>query len=160
MTTIPVKIKFPHGRYIQDIAGEKVDLLPVRASEGAACYDVRTREGFILAPGDTIVAKTGFALEIPEGYKAMIWSRSSFGVKGDRVHIGTIDSDYRGEVSVVVQNLSSIKHRQMRRSLRIHAGERIAQMSFERVITAEFMEVDELAPSERGEGGFGSTGKI
>lgn len=126
--------------------------LPVYGSEGAACFDLYANN----LRGDTTYG-TGLAFEVPEGHVMLIFSRSGHGYKqGVRLAncVGVIDSDYRGEVSV--------KLHQDRRDVDIYnakCGERIAQAMIIPVDHVTFEEVEELSSTERGAGGFGSTGK-
>jgi len=129
--------------------------MPLRASPHAAGYDLyNAGDGLVLKPGEGMFFSTGFALEIPEGYECQIRPRSGLATKQ---HIiipnapGTIDSDYRGEVKVYLLNLNNDW-------VTVSHGERIAQAVFAKHEVVTFEEVDELAESDRGTGGFGSTG--
>lgn len=105
--------------------------------------------------GETLLIPTGLALEIPKGYAGLIYARSSLGTKRGLApanKVGVIDSDYRGEIGVVLHN-----HGKMAQT--IEPSERIAQMLITPVLTPAFEEVAELTDTERGAGGFGSTGK-
>lgn len=105
-----------------------------------------------IEPLERRLIRTGLFMEIPEGYEGNIRPRSGLSLKVGIVAIeGTIDSDYRGEVGVILTNLSNITYN-------IVDGERIAQMVFNKIEQAEFNLVSELSETERGEGGFGSTG--
>jgi deoxyuridine 5'-triphosphate nucleotidohydrolase len=143
---ITIKLtRLPHG-----------DGLPVPsyATEGAAGLDIVTAQDFALEPGERIAAPTGFAIEIPPGYEVQVRPRSGLALKHGITCLntpGTIDSDYRGEVKVILANLG-----QERFSVR--RGERIAQLVPAPVLRAAFEEVELLSDSERGSGGFGSTG--
>ena len=105
-----------------------------------------------LQPMERKLIPLGFALEMPKGMKAMIKPRSGLSSKGIIVWVGTIDNDYRGEVKASVMNLSGEPYE-------IHPYERIAQIEFEPYIQMMLKPVKELGATERGEGGFGSTGK-
>lgn len=133
---------------------------PVYATAGAACFDLHADAppGFppvmTLPAGSSIDIPTGLAFEIPAGFCMRIYSRSGHGFKnGVRLAncVGVIDSDYRGEVRVKLTNDG-------RRDVAIAYGDRIAQAEIVPVHLAEFIEVDELSETARGEGGFGSTG--
>ncbi len=127
--------------------------LPERHSEGAAGYDLRAAEGVNIANGEQALIKTGFAWAIPPGYVGLIKDRSSMALKRRLVtHAGVIDSDYRGDVGVILSNESD-------KGVTIEAGERIAQMLIVPVVAADLEEVDELDATDRGAGGYGSTGK-
>ena len=107
-----------------------------------------------LAPLERALIPTGIAVELPEGYEAQVRPRSGLAWQrglGMLNSPGTIDSDYRAEVKIIVVNLSNER-------LRIEPGERIAQMIVAKVARPEIVEVDELSPTTRGEGGFGHTG--
>lgn len=108
---------------------------------------------FDLLPGNSIVAITNIAMEIPPGYEGIIKSRSGFAFKY-RVFVfeGTVDSDYRGSVNVLLYNLGC-------KTLKLSKGERIAQVVFKQVERADLKETTELSRTTRGNGGFGSTGK-
>jgi dUTP pyrophosphatase len=99
------------------------------------------------------VIKTGLAVEIPDGYELQIRARSGLATKGLIVTngVGTIDSDYRGEVGVILSNVSSDV-------IKIEDHQRVAQCCLQKVITIDFNEVEELSDTERGEGGYGNTG--
>ena len=122
-------------------------------SAGADLYAIV--DGLVtIEPGETKMIGTGLAFAIPEGLVGLIFARSSLGTKKGLApanKVGVIDSDYRGEVRVVLHNHSSVAQT-------IENGERIAQMAFVPYYAAEFSVVDELSATLRGEGGFGSTG--
>jgi dUTP pyrophosphatase len=129
--------------------------LPSYASAGAAGLDVVAAEDLTLAPGARHAVATGFAIAIPEGYEVQIRPRSGLALKHGITCLntpGTIDSDYRGEVKVILANLGS-------EPFEVRRGERIAQLVPAPVLKAAFREVDELDSTERGAGGFGSTGR-
>ena len=108
-----------------------------------------------MAPGERRAVPTGIAVEIPEGYEGQVRPRSGRALKEGLALInspGTIDADYRGEVKVLLVNLGD-------QSILIKPGDRIAQLIIAPVIRADIVEVDELAPSSRGAGGFGHTGR-
>lgn len=132
-----------------------------------AGFDLAASEDVEIWPGQTVKVPTGLALDIPEGYEMQIRPRSGLSAKTPlRVIIGTIDSGYHGEVSVITElvpfrysksgDTSILQY--PNRSLLIQKGCRIAQAVIAPVIHAEFEEVDELDNSERGADGFGSTG--
>lgn len=128
--------------------------IPFYASEGAACADVIAvserfdKDGFV-------EYGLGFSLEIPTGYKVDIRPRSSISSKTDLVLInspGTIDSDYRGEIKVRFKPVKPVGAK------RYKVGDKIAQIMISPVLQMKFEEVNELSDTDRGEGGFGSTG--
>lgn len=129
--------------------------LPTRATNGSAGYDLYLSEDIKIYGGRIELCKTGIAIEIPEGYEGQIRCRSSLAKKGLMVAngIGTIDSDYRGEIGVLIYNSPYIGDMAY-----LTKGERIAQIVFNKVEEAIFEVVDDLCDTDRGEGGFGSTG--
>ena len=140
----------------------KVDpkaIMPTKGTDGSACYDLYTIEDYTLrtlnAEPEALKVRTGLAVRIPEGYHMKIFLRSSTGLKTKlRLANGTgiIDSDYRGEVMLLIENVS-------RFPMTINAGTRIAQCLIEKNVTADFEVVESLEETKRGKGGFGSTGK-
>ena len=129
---------------------------PSYASEGAAGADLRAAVDapVVVAPGERALVPTGLTLEIPAGFEGQVRARSGLALKKGLAlanGVGTNDADYRGEVGVIVVNLG-------REAVTIERGERIAQLVIARVERAAFLAADEVAPSERGGGGFGSTG--
>ena len=129
-------------------------ILPVRGSIGAAGYDLTSTESHDILPGHRAVVGTGLAIEVPPGTYGRIAPRSGLAVKsGIQVGAGVVDSDYRGEVKILVfnQDTSNIYH--------IKPGYRIAQLVLEKIDCPDVEEIkDELDSTERGHGGFGSTG--
>lgn len=144
--TISIRIsRLPHGEGLP---------LPSYATPGAAGMDVVAAEDLDLAPGQRHAVATGFRVAIPEGYEIQVRPRSGLAFKhGITVPNtpGTIDSDYRGELKVLLINHGT-------ESFAIRRGERIAQLVPAAVAMASFEEVGELCETERGAGGFGSTG--
>lgn len=132
--------------------------VPVYGSEFAAGADIFACTGgekVEIAPHETKFIHTGIALEIPVGYAGLIYARSGTACKRGLApanKVGVVDSDYRGEIMVALHN-----HSEQAQS--IDDGERIAQMVITPYLTAEFIETDELDDTERGAGGFGSTGR-
>jgi len=129
-----------------------------RATEGSAGYDLKAAltqrfDGFLLEPGAIKLIETGLILEIPKGYEGQIRARSGLALKGITLAngVGTIDSDYRGEIKVALINLGS-------QSFLINKGDRIAQIVFAKVEEANFIEKVDITITFRGEKGFGSTG--
>jgi dUTP pyrophosphatase len=129
--------------------------LPAYATHGAAGMDVVAAEALTLAPGARHAVATGFAMAIPEGYEVQVRPRSGLALKHGITCLntpGTIDSDYRGEVKVILANLGS-------EPFEIVRGERIAQLVPAPVQRADMDEVADLDDTARGSGGFGSTGR-
>ena len=142
--TIPL-IRLPHGADLP---------LPAYATTGAAGMDVVAAEDLILAPGERHAVATGFAIAIPEGYEVQVRPRSGLALKHGITCLntpGTIDSDYRGEIKVILANLGS-------EPFEIKRGDRIAQLVPAPVQRAAMLEVSSLDDTLRGSGGFGSTG--
>jgi dUTP diphosphatase len=125
---------------------------PEYASPGAAGADVRASAAVEILPGGRAAVPTGLFLEIPPGHVGLVWPRSGLAVRhGIDTLAGVIDSDYRGEVKVVLVNHGT-------EPFRIAPGDRIAQVLVQRVERAEFRRAAALEPTDRGAGGFGSTG--
>ena len=138
--------RLPHGEGLP---------LPAYATPGAAGMDVVAAEDVDLAPGQRHAVATGFKVAIPEGYEVQVRPRSGLAIKhGVSVPNtpGTVDSDYRGELKVIVINLGA-------ETFPIRRGERIAQLVPAAVTRAGWDEVKELDDTHRGAGGFGSTGR-
>lgn len=126
---------------------------PTRKTKGAACFDFYyPYQTQILHPGETKIFKLGIALEIPEGYYMEIRGRSSLSSCGILCPTGIIDNDYRGEIGAVLTNTSD-------KSFFINTDERICQGVICKMIDTAFVEAETLSETERGCGGFGSTGK-
>lgn len=126
--------------------------LPQYSSEEAAGADLYAAENVIIASGERALIKTNIALAIPEGYYGRIAPRSGLAYKnGIDVMAGVIDSDYRGDVGVILLNTG-------KNPFVVSVGDRIAQIIFQRYFKAAFLEKDSLEDSKRGSGGFGSTG--
>lgn len=129
--------------------------LPAYALPGDAGADIVAAQDLTLAPGERAVLPTGIAIALPPGIAAFVHPRSGLAARAGLGLVnapGTIDSGYRGEIKVIVINHDTGN------TLQLHRGERIAQLVFQRVEQARFVEVDELPGSERGTGGHGSTG--
>ena len=125
---------------------------PSRANLSDAGYDLYSSESGSIPPNSRSIVKTGISIAIPPGYYGRVAPRSGLAVKfGIDVLAGVIDSGYRGEVGVVLQNLSND-------SFNFKEGERIAQLILEQCNSVEWIELDELKDSQRSDGGFGSTG--
>ncbi len=141
---------------VQRLPGAHDLPLPTRASGGSAGCDLRAAiEGEkVLLPGERMLVPTGLALEIPPGWEGQVRPRSGLALRHGIGMVnapGTIDSDYRGEVGVLLVNLGSA-------AFTLRRGDRIAQLVIARVESVEWEEAESLAQSERGSGGFGSTG--
>ena len=145
---VPVLVRrLPHG--------EGLDL-PAYATDGAAGMDVVSAEDVTLAPGARHAVATGLAVAIPPGYEIQVRPRSGLALKhGITVANapGTIDSDYRGELKVILINHGA-------ESFAVLRGDRVAQLVLAPVTRASWLEVEHLEETARGEGGFGSTGGV
>ena len=131
--------------------------IPTYGSTQAAGADLYASidERIVIAPGDSVWIPTGVAIELPEQYVGLIYARSSMGAKRGLApanKVGVIDSDYRGELCVVLHNHSKSEQT-------VEPNERIAQLVITPIITPGFQIVDELPDTERADKGFGSTGK-
>ena len=143
MNKITIKVK-----KIKNVA------LPEYKSKQASGLDIYSAEDITLKAGTFTTVSTGIAIELPDQYEAQIRPRSGLASKygiGILNSPGTIDSDYRGEIKIILFNFS-------KKDFRIKKGDRIAQMVITKVIKAEIKEVQNLSSTERQEGGFGSTG--
>ena len=124
---------------------------PSRGSDEAAGYDLYVYESGLLMPNETRLFDTGISIRVPEGTYGRIAPRSSVSKRSILVNAGVIDRDYTGPVKVMLHNLSND-------NFVIEKGNRIAQLIIEKISTPEVELVDELDHTERGDGGFGSTG--
>lgn len=139
-------MRLPHGEGLP---------LPGRATAGAAGMDLVSAVDITVAPGARVLVPSGLSVAVPEGYELQLRPRSGLALKHGITlpnTPATIDSDYRGELQVILINLGDAP-------FVIARGDRIAQMLVQRVEPVEFREVAELPPSGRGAGGFGSTGR-
>lgn len=137
--------------------------MPIKSHYDDAGFDLKLRtacgtngvehSNLTMVPGDTLLAKTGVYLELKDGYEAQIRPRSGLALEGLTIvnSPGTIDSGYRNEIGVILHNLG-------RKDIRLNAGDRIAQMVIKIVPNIKLRQVSELGDSNRGLGGFGSTG--
>lgn len=145
MNTIRVKKLHPNA------------ILPTYGSAEAAGADLYAclDETVTIAPGEVYWVPTGIALEVPRGCAGLVYARSSLGAKRGLApanKVGVVDSDYRGEIKVVLLNHS-------KQTQTLEPGERVAQFVITPVLTPMYEEVDALTDTSRGTGGFGSTGK-
>jgi dUTP pyrophosphatase len=145
--TVRISRVFPHGAGLA---------LPQYATDGSAGMDILAALAtpMTIAPGATVLIPSGFSLEIPRGFEAQIRPRSGLALKssiGILNSPGTIDSDYRGEVKVIVTNFGGA-------AFTVNRGDRIAQMIIARYARVNWEESDELENTTRGAGGFGHTG--
>ena len=141
------------GKTMNDLQVKRLTssaILPTRGSDGAAGLDLYADGAADAYPGDVVSVSTGIAVAIPHGYVGLVWPRSGLAAKrGVQVLGGVIDSDYRGEVRVMLTSTAPIK---------INPGDRIAQLLIQPVGMCGVKEVSELPGTARGVDGFGSTG--
>jgi len=131
--------------------------LPERATEGAAGWDIRAllTKALRIEPGERVLIPTGFALTIPRGYEAQLRPRSGWALRTGVTLLnspGTIDSDYRGEIKILLINLGN-------EAVWVRDGDRIAQLVIGKVQPVTFVKKEAVIPTSRGEGGFGHTGR-
>ncbi len=141
---------------VQRIPGNEDLPLPTKMSAEASGYDLHAavHESVTLMPGHRALIPTGLKIELPKGYEAQIRPRSGLALKHGLTLLnspGTIDSDYRGEIAVILVNFGQ-------EPVTINRGDRIAQMVIQQVIDASWRVVEELGATERGSGGFGHSG--
>jgi dUTP pyrophosphatase len=139
------------------VINESHNPLPEYVTDGAAGMDIRANveEPIVLQPMQRMLVPTGLFIELPKGYEAQIRPRSGLAVKQGITCLntpGTIDSDYRGEIKVILINLSQ-------EAQTIHHGDRIAQMVVHKVERIKWKSVKQISATERSDGGFGHTGK-
>ena len=130
--------------------------LPSYAKPGDAGADLTTRIDFTLKPGERLLVPTGISIALPRGYVALVHPRSGLAIKNGISLVntpGTVDAAYRGELACILIN------HDLTNEVSFKKGDRIAQLVIQKVEEANFVEVDSLPGSDRGSGGFGSTGK-
>ncbi len=128
--------------------------IPFRQTDGSSGYDLYSSEEAVVKPNEIILIPTGISIEIPLGYEAQVRPRSGLAVKKGITVLntpGTIDADYRGEVKVILINFG-------KETVTLQKNERIAQLVFQKVETVNFILNEKLTETERGIGGFGSSG--
>lgn len=145
MTTLPYKIIHSEREAIWP---------PAYKTDGASGMDLVSglMHMFVIFPGETVKVPLGFAIELQPGFEAQIRPRSSLSAQGILCHLGTIDSDYRGELAAVLTNVGSLAYE-------VKPGDRIAQLVVAHVERVTPTLVAELSETGRGDGGFGSTGR-
>lgn len=129
--------------------------IPQYQTTGASGFDFSASENVTIEPGETKLVPTGLAMAVPKGFELQVRPRSGMSLK-TKLRVanspGTVDSDYRGEIKVICDNIGNVP-------IFIQVGDRIAQGVISPVVQLELMEVSDLDETVRGEGGFGSTGK-
>ena len=150
-----MEYQIAHGIVIKFKRLRESAILPRYQTPGSSGFDIYAAESVVILPGEVLVINTGWALEIPQGYELQIRPRSSMPLK-HYITVpnapGTIDSDYRGELGIMLHNFGQYE-------FHIEAGMRIAQGIPAKVTYAALAEVEELSDTKRGTGGFGSTGE-
>lgn len=141
---------------VKRLPGQEDMVLPAYETDGAAGMDIRAavKTPVTIRPGEIQLVPTGLSVAVPRGYEAQIRARSGLALKKGIGLVnapGTIDSDYRGEIRLILINWG-------KEPFTIHRGDRVGQMLIHRVHRAEFVEVEELDGTQRGEGGFGHSG--
>jgi dUTP pyrophosphatase len=150
---VAIKRAARSGALTVAVSSDRGSALPEYASAGAAGADLRASASLEISPGGRAVVPTGLHLAIPPGFVGLVWPRSGLAVRhGIDTLAGVIDSDYRGEVGVVLVNHG-------REPFRIAAGDRVAQLLVQPVVRATFADAEKLTDTERGAAGFGSTGR-
>jgi dUTP pyrophosphatase len=127
-------------------------VVPTKENPGDAGIDVYANESHTLQPGERHTFGTGVSVEIPDGYVALFWDRSGLGSKGIHRLAGVVDSGYRGEWKVVLLNTTDEPYE-------IKKGDKIVQCVLQKFEPVDIQEVEELSDTERGEAGFGSSGR-
>ena len=141
---LPMLIRF------QKILAEAI--IPHYAHQGDAGMDIFSVEEDIIKAGERKNIRTGIKMELPEGFVGLVWDKSGLALKnGIKTMAGVIDAGYRGEIGIVLVNLSH-------QDYKIEKGQKIAQMLIQKVERAEIEDTQELSETKRGDGGFGSTG--
>lgn len=127
-------------------------IIPSYAHKGDAGLDIFSIENKVIKSGERKVIGTGISVEFEEGYVALVWDKSGLaGNEGLKTMGGVIDNNYRGEYKIIIYNTSE-------KDYEVKKGQKIAQILIQKVINAEIEEVESLSETERGKGGFGSTG--
>ena len=133
------------------LIGNDKSYLPVYKTAGSSGADLHARGDYNVYPGETMIIPLGVCFEIPAGYEVQIRPRSGLSSRGIDIALGTVDADYRGEVSATITNKS-------KKIFPVRDGDRICQMVYAPVTQVDFEISDELSETERGSRGFGSTG--
>ena len=148
------------GGAVQDIKiFAEADCMPVLGSEHAAGYDLKAAEHVVLQPGETRAISLGFAAALPDDIHARIESRSGLALKGVVVQTGVIDSDYRGTWKAIIRFHGPMETNGFVERWEINPGDRIAQAVLRPTVRRVWTPVDVLPETNRGSGGFGSTGR-
>lgn len=152
-SSLPGDIKPWNGKPVSIKRLDPSAVMPTRANKTDAGYDLYALEDVQVPAINHKIIKTGISIAIPVGYVGLIWPRSGLAYKnGLDVFAGVIDSGYRGDVGVILYN-SRLQHYQVKK------GDRVAQILFQKIEDFDLVEVDSLDDTDRGSGGFGSTGK-
>ena len=155
-TSFPLGMEVWHGDVIRVQKLDERATIPTRANKTDAGYDLYALDDIEILAGDRKLVRTGIAMAIPQSCVGLIWPRSGLAVKnGIDVFAGVIDSGYRGEIQVCLYNSCASVSGD---SFKISAGDRVAQILFQSVKSFELYETEELDTTDRGCGGFGSSG--
>ena len=133
-------------------------IIPTKGRAGDACFDLYAAEDVVVVEWQTSLVKTNIAMEIPEGYFGKIYTRSGMALRGWETTGGILDSNYRGDVGVLIRHIYTGWYVESRNEHHIQKGDRIAQLAIHKVEDVEFEEVEELSNTIRGEQGYGSSG--
>jgi dUTP pyrophosphatase len=129
------------------------DLVPKKGRDGDACFDLHSRVDMVIPASGFAMVPTGIHTEFPDGYEIVVRGRSGLAVKkGIYAHVGTVDSNYRGEICAILFNFGA-------EDFNINRGDRIAQFKVNKVENVILLETEKLTETERGSNGFGSSGK-
>lgn len=152
-SSLPGNIKPWNGHPVSIKKLDPSAIMPTKANKTDAGYDLYALESVEIGANNQRLIKTGISMAIPKGYVGLIWPRSGLAHKyGIDVFAGVIDAGYRGDVGVILYN-SRLNH------YKINKGDRVAQILFQKIENFDLVEVDNLDDTDRGSGGFGSTGK-
>ena len=153
-SSLPGNIKPWNGHLVPVKKLDPSAIMPTKANDTDAGYDLYALEDLEIGPVNQKLVKTGISMAIPKGYVGLIWPRSGLAYKhGLDVFAGVIDAGYRGDIGVILYNSKTDQH------YKISKGDRVAQILFQKIEGFDLVETDDLDSSERGAGGFGSTGK-
>lgn len=133
-------------------------IIPTKGRAGDACFDLYAAEDVVVVEWQTSLVKTNIAMEIPEGYFGKIYTRSGMALRGWEITGGILDSNYRGDVGILIRHIYTGWYVESRNEHHIQKGDRIAQLAIHKVEDVEFEEAEELSDTIRGEQGYGSSG--
>lgn len=146
-----MKVEKRQVRVINYVKTHPDAIVPKHQSSGSACTDFHTIERVVIPKGTVRPLRTGLKIQLPEGFELAARPRSGLFINNGLIVVGTIDDDYRGELKILVGNFGE-------NDFQVEKGMRIAQFKLSRFYVQDWNEVEELDDTERGQGGFGSTG--